>query len=280
MSSPGAKADALARDRAGREYWDSTWAAMVLPTPVDPHAPGLGNLFNRRMHALLAEILGQGVDRPRKLLEVGCGRSAWLSYFGRQFGFEVTGLDYSETGCVQEREILRRADVPGVIVCADLFVPPAETLGAFDIVFSFGVAEHFDDTAACLGAMARFLRPGGTMLTIVPNITGVIGWVQKVCNRAVYDKHVPLDAEDLRRAHERAGLQVVRSEYVLSTGFGMTNVTGFDSGALATRVKAVFLRNLGRLSVLVWAVEERLGRLPETRTFSPYILCVSRRPGA
>jgi SAM-dependent methyltransferase len=61
--------------------------------------------------------------------------------------------------------VLDAAGVPGEIVCADLFAPPPHLLAQFDVVVSFGVVEHFDDTAACVAACARLVKPGGLMVT-------------------------------------------------------------------------------------------------------------------
>ncbi|WP_437830178.1 methyltransferase domain-containing protein [Sorangium sp. So ce1153] len=36
-----------------------------------------------------------------------------------------------------------------------------------DAVVSPGVVEHFEDTAGCLRACARYLRPGGPIITEV-----------------------------------------------------------------------------------------------------------------
>ncbi|WP_436620554.1 class I SAM-dependent methyltransferase [Sorangium sp. So ce136] len=45
--------------------------------------------------------------------------------------------------------------------------PPERFVGAIDAVVSLGVVEHFEDTAGCLRACARYLRPGGRIITEV-----------------------------------------------------------------------------------------------------------------
>jgi len=61
------------------------------------------------------------------------------------------------------------------IVCGELFGPPPWMQEMFDIVMSWGVIEHFEDTAGCLQACSRFLKPGGTMITVIPNMCGIPG---------------------------------------------------------------------------------------------------------
>jgi SAM-dependent methyltransferase len=231
------------------------------------------NHANRGFDALFREELG-ALPADAALLEVGCGHSSWLPYFAQRFGLQVSGLDYSERGCESARQILRRAGVPGDVVCADLFDPPAHLLDRFTAVVTFGVVEHFTDTSSCVGALMRYLAPGGVLVTVVPNMTGLIGLIEKAINPDVYGIHVRLGPRALAAAHEAAGLAVRRSEFLLSTNFGVLNVSDLEAGTY-TRVKAALCANLSRLSKLVWAIEERLKPLPATRAFAPYVVCVA-----
>ena len=117
----------------------------------------------------------------------------WLPYFAKEFAFEVYGIDYSEIGCQQAKQILEYEGVNGKIVCADFFSPPGSMLKAFDVVVSFGVLEHFEDTTACIAAFSKFLKPGGLLITNIPNLCGLNGLIQKMINRSIFDIHVPLD---------------------------------------------------------------------------------------
>ena len=116
----------------------------TLPAPVDPRDKTLSNYVARKFHELFTRVLPRGHNV--RLLEVGCARSRWLPYFAAEHGYEVTGLDYSTMGCEQARQILAAAGVEGRIVEGDLFSPPEDLLEAFDVVISFGLVEHFDDT--------------------------------------------------------------------------------------------------------------------------------------
>jgi len=111
----------------------------------------------------------------QKLLEIGCGGSAWLPYFAKEFGFEVYDIDYSELGCQQAAQVLENEGVEGEILCADFFSPPEHMLGDFDTVGSRGVVEHFEDTAAWASAFSKFLRPGGVMSLSLINFENLRG---------------------------------------------------------------------------------------------------------
>ena len=263
-------------DKAGKAYWDHVWEAEQLPRAVDPALKGLNNYVNRRFDAYFQQTFAPIETSGKRLLEIGCARSAWLPYFAQRFGFQVTGLDYSERGCEQSRQILRNEAVAGEVVLADFFSPPAYLTHSFDAVVSFGVVEHFQETSACLSAFARFLKPGGLMVTSIPNVTGAIGWLQRRLNRPVYDVHVPLSAPDLSGAHLQAGLEVLRCEFFLSASFGVLNVNDCRSRWWYPFVT----RGCSWLSKAIWILERGLPPLPPNRLTSPYIVCLARKPSA
>ncbi|WP_437894980.1 class I SAM-dependent methyltransferase [Sorangium sp. So ce124] len=262
-----------AGDKAGRAHWNQMWSNRSLPKPVNPRAPGLRQYVLQTFHREFVRAFEGTVTRGKRLLEVGCGRSAWLPYFAREFGFHITGIDYTEIGCNQERDILARAGIPGEIVYADLFDPPERLVGAFDAVVSLGVVEHFEDTAACLRACARYLRPGGRMVTEIPNMCGLVGWVAKVTNRPNYDVHVPLNREALTQAHRDAGLNVLWSEYILPLDVSLFGVGGI--GPRWLRLPA-----LGAASAaagIVWALDAHGLAFRPNPVTSPYIFCAAER---
>lgn len=265
-------------DKAGKGYWNNTWSSSTIPPPVDPRAAGVDNSVNRRFDAYFRKAFS-GLDLGgSRLLEIGCARSSWLPYFAKEFGFEVWGLDYSEIGCQLGKEILVHAGVNGEVICADMFSPPDRMIGYFDVVVSFGLVEHFEDTAHCVQAMTLFLKPGGLMITSIPNLVGLIGSIQRLINRPVFDVHVALPREALKTAHVSSGLEVLQCDYFLSTNFGVNNLTGLPPETVATYLKKALLVMLTRVSMAVWLYERKFGALGVNRITSPYINCLARKP--
>lgn len=222
-----------------------------------------------RAFAYLGETTG------KEILEIGAGDSGWLPYFAKRWGLRVSGLDYSPVGCQRASELMARAGVPANIVCADMFAPPHELRGRFDIVLSIGVAEHYSDTVGTLRAMASFLKPGGILLTTVPNIRGLVGDICKVLNRPVYDIHVAIDAERLRLAHEVAGLEILEGGYFMSINLGIPNVAGLPPGPV-TSLKKMLVAGMIVFSRMVWWLERHTRPFPAHRYLSPYIVVVAR----
>jgi 2-polyprenyl-3-methyl-5-hydroxy-6-metoxy-1,4-benzoquinol methylase len=260
-------------DKAGKQYWDKAWGTYDMPKEVNPRHGGLPNHINRRFHEYFYKIFS-GVDtQGKKILEIGCARSVWLPYFSKEFGFNVTGIDYSEIGCQQAMQILSKAEVKGEIVCADFFSPPGSMLKAFDVVVSFGVLEHFKDTTACIAAFSQFLKPRGLLITNIPNLCGLNGVIQKMINRAILDVHVPLKRDAFMQAHEINGLRVISCDYFLFINLGVLNVENLR-GSLV--YKAARLRSW--INEVVWIFERSVPGLKPNPWSSPYINCVAVKP--
>ena len=261
-------------DKAGKDYWSNLWEKETLPLSINPLGKGLNNFVSQNFSEYFKGCFKGMNTESASLLEIGCARSVWLPYFAREFGFHVSGLDYSETGCKLTRLILKRNNVEGKIYHCDLFNPPHEVLESFDVVISFGVVEHFDDTKACIKACSRFLVPSGIMITSIPNMVGLNGRIQKLCDRTVYDIHYPIDRETLKCAHTSAGLEVISCDYFLLANFGVINLEGLQGKPYYK----ILIRLRSWTSKFFWLIG-RIVHLPSpNRWTSPYINCMVMKP--
>jgi len=101
--------------------------------------------------------------RGKRVLDVGCGAGRFTEVLSR-WGAEVIAVDLSEAVFAARANLADRPDV--AIARADLFhLPLAQR--AFDVVLAWGVLHHTPDTAAAFKAVARHLRPGGTMAVYI-----------------------------------------------------------------------------------------------------------------
>lgn len=268
----------MVNSKAGKQYWDDTWSAREIPKAVDPREVRWDNYVNRRFHEYFCKAFWGIETRGMKLLEIGCARSEWLPYFAREFGFKVYGLDYSEIGCQQARQVLAKAAVEGEVICSDFWSPMESMLETFDVVVSFGVAEHFEDTSACIKAFSRFLKPNGIMVTIIPNMIGLIGLMQKLLNRPVFDRHMLLSREMLWKAHEVSGLEVLGCSYFVLCYFGILNLNGIQTNSIKFSLKNVSIKLLVGFSIVICFFDSKLSFLKENRLLFSYINCKSIKP--
>jgi SAM-dependent methyltransferase len=269
MSNAGNVPD-TSTDRAGSAYWNAQETNKVLRPAFDPGPRTIRNFGRRTLDAFLTRHL-EALPNSSRLLELGCGGSTMLPYFHKNFGFDVAGLDYSEQGCELAVQTCAQNDCKAQIVCADLFSAPPEMRQAFDVVVSFGLAEHFADTSGCIRAFSSYLREGGLMITTVPNMAGLVGKLQKFADQRVFETHVVLTAPGLSAAHRDAGLRVLDCGYLSFMNFGVVNP---GSASAAKRLVLTALR--GGTGVC-WALESIVGSLRANKLTSPYAYCVARK---
>ena len=255
-------------------YWDEMWSIDALPTPLDFSSGVRVKPCSRHIRDFVTTHVEPLGPAPA-VVEVGCGGSVWLPYFRKVLGWRAAGVDYSRSGCALARRVLDRAGVDVPVYCCDLLAPLPELLGAFDAVVSFGVVEHFVPTSRVIGALARFVRPGGVVVTTVPNLAGWLGALQKRLNRRIYELHVPLTPQLISQAHEEAGLEVLEARYVSTADFYVAipgdNAEGSAFGARAT------LKAMRFMSKVLWLAENLSCPVPPTARLSPYVGCAARR---
>jgi 2-polyprenyl-3-methyl-5-hydroxy-6-metoxy-1,4-benzoquinol methylase len=264
-------------DIAGQQHWEHGYKVHGASTAFDPHRLDVRSHWQRRYHDFFVRAFSGAPTHERTLVEIGCGGSSILPYLSREFGFQVSGIDYSPAGCELARANLQAEGISADVICADVFELPKTMLEQFDVVVSFGVAEHFDDTASCIRAFARLLKPGGMMITTVPNMAGLVGLLQRSTNRHVYEMHTRLDATQLCSAHARAGLKVRECGYLLFANLSAVNLERDDNGGRWSNVRKVLATALRGITGAIWSIESMLGSLPPNRFTSPYAVCVASK---
>jgi 2-polyprenyl-3-methyl-5-hydroxy-6-metoxy-1,4-benzoquinol methylase len=256
-----------------REYWEQNYQGL------DTGAPALDLDDFRQLpeRRIVEAARGLGLAGKR-VLEIGAGNSSILLALASapEPGASFSGLDYAEAGCASLQQRARRQNIEVGVIHADMFAPDPALLGQFDVVYSLGVVEHFKDLTATMDKLALFLAPGGRMLTVIPNMRGLLGWLTRRFNRRVYDLHNPHDLASLVDGHKRAGLEVLESGYLCSNNFGL--LASCIERPAGLRWHAYTL--LSRFSKLSWYLESRWGEAPKSGWLSPYLYVVTTRPAA
>ena len=114
-------------------------------------------------HAL---VLGM-IEAGSQVLDVGCA-TGYLGAVLTERGCRVTGVEIDPDAARAAREVLAE------VLEADLDRDDlGEVLGArrFDVVVLADVLEHLHDPARALRAAVGLLRPGGSVVVSIPNVT-------------------------------------------------------------------------------------------------------------
>jgi len=132
---------------------------------------------------LLRMFWGERDWRGLKALEAGAGRGTMSLYFA-DAGFDCTMVDTSETALDICKRIFAEQGLPGRFIKGDtLALDFAE--GSFEVVFSIGLLEHFEDPAPVIAEQARVLAPQGVLLNyVVPhrpqNVQASYHWINDI----------------------------------------------------------------------------------------------------
>jgi SAM-dependent methyltransferase len=112
------------------------------------------------------------------MLEGGCGRGNYVAFYSGR-GVEVVGLDFAREalGRLHQRE-------KALPLCAGNVAALPFSDHSFDVYYSGGVVEHFEEGAArALSEARRVLRPGGTLLISVPYLSP-LRWTVSLLKRS------------------------------------------------------------------------------------------------
>ena len=155
------------RDGHKIPWHEPEFSRRVLEVHLDPdtHMASRGPAVIAEHVAWLLELLSaepEPADRPRHLLDLGCGPGLYAVPLARA-GLHVTGVDFSPAAVAHARGLVREAKLPHVdIIEADLTDLP--DLKPADVVtFWFGEFNSFppEQARALLSDVAARIEPGG-----------------------------------------------------------------------------------------------------------------------
>lgn len=152
-------------------HWDQAWSQrprMRFPSGLD--------IGTRNVQRLLRPYLRQGM----RYMEVGCAPGKNMAWVAREIQGVVSGIDYSPTGADTAKWLCDGLGVQADIRCEDAMQTSFES-GSFDLVFSCGLVEHFEDPSPIITAHLKMLAPGGVAVIAVPNYRGLYLKLQQWC---------------------------------------------------------------------------------------------------
>jgi SAM-dependent methyltransferase len=192
-------------DTAGPAYWDRVWEGRQPERYAGP-------IYE--FHGLYCQYL------PRtpglSLLEIGAVPGNHLVYFAREFGYRVSGIDYSAQFPLIEATLALNGVQAEALFNEDVF--RFEAPRKYDIVFSSGFVEHFDPPEPAIELHARLVASGGMLILTVPNTRFLHKWLMSMSCPEVLAVHNPvlMNRRILSETVERCGMQVLFCDYLLT----------------------------------------------------------------
>lgn len=181
-----------------KEYWANVWEGVKLPDVRVPTGD-------------TEQVLRKFLPQNKRLIEVGCAPGGWMAYYHQNFGYSVDGIEYVPDAAELTKANMKCLGIDDATIwCEDFFSIDTADYD-YDVVFSAGFIEHFDDFTGVCGRLADV---GRIVVTVIPNLFGVNGLISRKVRPHVYDKHVLINLQKLREAHEANGLKTQFCNYV------------------------------------------------------------------
>lgn len=156
-------------EKTTNQYWDSLYSGSS-----KLHLPSRLSVGSRNLQRLLGNYICAGM----RVMEIGCAPGRHLAYVAKHFKAHVSGLDYSKKGIAASRKLFNFQGITGDLRCEDIF-STSFVNDNFDVVYSVGVIEHFNDPTDIVRRHVLLLKQGGTALIVIPNYSSFYGRLQK-----------------------------------------------------------------------------------------------------
>jgi SAM-dependent methyltransferase len=122
-------------------------------------------------------------------IEIGGFPGIYSIYFHKKFGYKPSMLDF-----IVDNKILRKVEESNGIKAGTIEVIETDffnynTDRKFDIVFSWGFIEHFNDVPDVVARHWKLTAPEGHLLIGIPNLKGISGHFTRLADRSFLDIH-------------------------------------------------------------------------------------------
>jgi len=166
-------------------------------------------------NTFFTKYIPKEVMEKSNFIEIGGFPGTYSTYFYLKFGLDVTLLDYYINEQIVEQVETVNQIPKGTIHCieADFFTFNSEK--KYDVVFSTGFIEHFQDTKDVIHRHIELLSEEGVLLILLPNFRGLNGLLNKIFNKESYKAHNinSMRMDFLREIMHETDLQNVTVQY-------------------------------------------------------------------
>lgn len=206
-----------------------------------------------------------------KILDIGCGTGFNLEYLQQRGYTNLVGLDFSTDALkfCQSRRLTQ-------LTLGDGAGPPFGD-SSFDVIMALDLIEHLEDDESALQAVARLLKPDGSLVIFTPAFNFLWGLQDEVSHH-----HRRYTAAQLRRKLETNGLIVNKLTYTNTFLFPLIWVGRLILRLSGNNIQGTSENDLhptwsNKILEFIFSAERPILRhmnLP----FGVSLLCVARKP--
>jgi len=247
----------MSMELTDREFWKNYWSAKP-------------ELFSQPIErkSLFKDLFDQIIQKNniKNAVEIGGFPGTFSALLQLEYGIPSDLVDYyiddELISQFKKTNGLKESDIQSFEI--DVF-SDFKAEKQYDLVFSIGLIEHFEDTKKIIEGHTPFLNNSGTLFLIIPNFRGINGWIQRTFDMDNYSKHYIecMDPNYLKK--------LLNSFDTIETGYfgGFTIwLENYKDQNILTKIlfKSIWLT--GKLLYKVFGIKNRL--------FSPYIYAIGK----
>ena len=196
-----------------QEYWNQYWEDEPHQMPdsielnTNKYAQGLYSVFNRFLDT----------SRSLSVVEIGGAPGIFLTSLTRIHDDLKLGIiDYSDKGVAETKMLSDRFDTPIEVHQTDFYKSDLSPIPKYDVVYSLGVVEHYEDIELSVNRHLEVAKVGGLVIIGLPVFLGVNDWlVSRFApeNKSTWYPFI-MDNKHWKKFHERSDIEVLADEYV------------------------------------------------------------------
>jgi 2-polyprenyl-3-methyl-5-hydroxy-6-metoxy-1,4-benzoquinol methylase len=207
--------------------------------------------FTRARVDILPFIPQGGVDR---VLEVGCGNGATLSYL-KEYGLaqEVVGIELMASVAAQADANIDQMQVGDAVALVQQL--PSDH---FDVVLCLDVLEHMVDPWSFVESLERVIKPGGCLIASIPNVRTL----PVICKllfggKFVYAQQGIMDRTHLRFFTRRSALALMQTAQLQLSAWKPSPMAPWSKSSIFNVISLGLLRDLVTEQFLVKSTKKQ-----------------------
>jgi SAM-dependent methyltransferase len=193
------------KELTDRQFWLDYWEKKE-------------NLIIEVKNQLPFKDIFENINSEKKVdsaIEIGGFPGHFSVYLKKKYGYKVTLLDYVIHRGIISKLLLKNNIKEEELEIIEGNIFEINSNKKFDLVFSNGLIEHFDDTELIIKKHIDFLSDTGKLFITLPNFRGFNGWIQRNFDPQNYSKHniSSMDLEKLREICKKNNLKNIKVKY-------------------------------------------------------------------